>query len=697
MRGLFVAVLLAACAIATLGSDAEYEIGVGIHDVTGPAADINLMGYAMPYQIVKGIHLRLRSRAYIFAEPNNGKRVVFVSADICMVSQLVKMQVVAKLKELYNGLYTDDNVVLSGTHTHSGPAGYHQYVLFDITSFGFVKESLIPIVEGIVASIVEAHESMRPANIFTAAGELLEANINRSPSAYLFNPPEERAKYKYDVDKEMTLLKITDAEGNGMGSINWFPVHCTSMNNTNRLISSDNKGFASYLFEKEMNKGSLPGEGPFVAAFAQSNEGDVSPNTRGPVCQDTGLPCEMVHSTCNGRTELCWASGPGRDMVESTEIIGRKQYEKARELYDQAATAIKGPVDYVHVWMDFTNVTVALPDGSTGKTCKPAMGYAFAAGTTDGPGAFNFVQSTTTPNPFWNALSYGAGLNRPSKEQKECQSPKPILLNTGELSWPYLWHPHVVPMQIARVGQLFIVAVPGEFTTMSGRRMRDAVKAELIAQGAADENAIVVIAGLSNTYTHYIATYEEYHAQRYEGASTIFGPNTLAAYIQEYRKLAVAMAKGLKVASPDQPPNLLDKQWSFVPPVVVDEPPLGKHFGTVAHDVAASYKRGDTVTVSFYSACPRNNPRVEDSFLKVERLDSSTNTWQLVAVDGHWETTYRFSRPVVLSPHSTVEITWAIPEDAEPGTYRIRHFGDSKNVLGHISQFEGQSSSFSVV
>ena len=33
-----------------------------------------------------------------------------------------------------------------------------------------------------------------------------------SPSAYLNNPPEERARYKYDVDKDMTLLKFVDAE-----------------------------------------------------------------------------------------------------------------------------------------------------------------------------------------------------------------------------------------------------------------------------------------------------------------------------------------------------------------------------------------------------------------------------------------------------------------------------------------------------
>jgi hypothetical protein len=53
-------------------------------------------------------------------------------------------------------------------------------------------------------------------------------------------------------------------------------VHGTSMHNTNRLVSSDNKGYASYRFEQAMNgPGSLPGQGPFIAAFGQSNLGDV--------------------------------------------------------------------------------------------------------------------------------------------------------------------------------------------------------------------------------------------------------------------------------------------------------------------------------------------------------------------------------------------------------------------------------------
>ena len=54
------------------------------------------MGYASPTQIGNGIHLRQFSRAFIFADSKNGSRVVFVNADICMGSQIMKMQVQSK-------------------------------------------------------------------------------------------------------------------------------------------------------------------------------------------------------------------------------------------------------------------------------------------------------------------------------------------------------------------------------------------------------------------------------------------------------------------------------------------------------------------------------------------------------------------------------------------------------------------------
>ena len=150
------------------------------------------------------------------------------------------------------------------------------------------------------------------------------ANINRSPSSYLRNPASERAKYTHNTDTQMVLLKFVDATtGEGRGLINWHAVHCTSMNNTNQLVSSDNKGYASVLTEKHFSPpGTQAGRGEFVAAFAQSNLGDVSPNTKGPHCLDTGETCDILTSTCGGRNEMCVAFGPGDNMFESTKIIG---------------------------------------------------------------------------------------------------------------------------------------------------------------------------------------------------------------------------------------------------------------------------------------------------------------------------------------------------------------------------------------
>ncbi len=48
-------------------------------------------------------------------------------------------------------------------------------------------------------------------------------------------------------------------------------------------------------------------------------------------------------------------------------------------------------------------------------------------------------------------------------------------LRTGEINLPYAWQPAVVEISVLRAGQLIILAVPGEFTTMAGRRLRAAV------------------------------------------------------------------------------------------------------------------------------------------------------------------------------------------------------------------------------
>ncbi|KAK7086864.1 Neutral ceramidase, partial [Halocaridina rubra] len=601
--------------------------------------------------------------------------------------------VIEKLQQEYGAIYNHANVMLSGTHTHSGPGGYLQFLVFDVTSLGFLQDSFDALVEGIFQSIKMAHENVVPGYIYVNSGELLDTSINRSPTGYLNNPEEERAKYEYDTDKLMTLLKFVGEDGTDIGMFNWYAVHPVSMNNTNKLISGDNKGYASQLFEEAMDPGSLPGQSKFVAAFAQSNCGDVSPNTMGPRCIDTGLPCDMASSTCDGRVKNCIAFGPGKDMFESTEIIGRNQYLKAMELYYGASQMkLSGPVQYIQQFIDMPNYEVTLGNGTQVKTCLPALGFSFAAGTIDGTGAFDFAQGMTEGNPFWNLIVNW--IHKPSQEQTDCHAPKPILLDTGEFNRPYPWHPRIMDTQVGRIGDFFVLPVPGEFTTMAGRRFRDQVKATAQAEGIL--GPIPVIAGLSNVYSHYITTWEEYQVQRYEAASTIFGPNTLSAYMQQYSYLTAALLRDESVPAGPSPPDLSEKVLNLLPGVMYDGTGPGYAFGDVIAQPYPLAYTGETVTAKFVAGHPRNNVMLGGTFLTVQR-EQLDGTWVTFATDASWETRFVWERMSSLLGTSVVSVKWDIPINTAEGTYRITHTGYFKTFLRGTSLYEGVTDPFKVV
>jgi neutral ceramidase len=280
--------------------------------------------------------------------------------------------------------------------------------------------------------------------------------------------------------------------------------------------------------------------------FWIANVGDTTPNTLGAFCESPGKPydglaCDFNSSTCGGTVQDCHGRGPGFLIsdYESNRIIGTYQYEAAKSVMGSSLVPVTGPVASVHTYMNMSFHSFTLANGTTVQTCPPAMGFSFAGGTTDGPGAFDFIQGETTgnvSNPLW-AIVGDAVTKPPPPQQVACQYPKPILLDTGYASFPYQWQPDTVDVQMLRVGQFVMLIMPGELTTMSGRRMRNAVRTALIAQGVLDNSAYVVIAGPANTYGHYVATREEYAVQRYEGASTIFGQFTLEAYMDKYTSL----------------------------------------------------------------------------------------------------------------------------------------------------------------
>lgn len=144
LRGSIIFLILISINKEVLG----YKIGVGRADCTGPPVEISFMGYAQLSQKGQGIHLRQFARSFII--DTNGKRVVFVVADAAMMGHEVKREIVSKLQKKYGKeLYTIDNIIISGTHTHGTPGGFLMDLLYDLTSLGFVSETFNALINGI--------------------------------------------------------------------------------------------------------------------------------------------------------------------------------------------------------------------------------------------------------------------------------------------------------------------------------------------------------------------------------------------------------------------------------------------------------------------------------------------------------------------------------------------------------------------
>ncbi|KAG7132693.1 Neutral ceramidase 2 like protein [Verticillium longisporum] len=655
--------------------DDLYLLGTGKADITGPVVEINMMGYADMKQVGSGLRQRLFARAFIVGNiERHDDRFVYIVLDAQSGDTAVRYGILEELAAL-------------------GP----EYAVYGYRT----------IVDGTVLAIQRAHESLVPGHLGAGKISVKGASINRSLFSYLANPEDDRRRYNISaeddgsVDRDLTLLNFQRASDNkSIGVLTWFPTHGTSMLGNNTLITGDNKGVAAYLFEKSVRTDPRTADN-FVAGFSQANVGDVSPNVLGAWCEDgSGERCKFKDSTCsNGRSQHCHARGPyfteKDNGAKSCFEIGRRQFNAAKMLFDEmnlgrSLTRVRGLwVKSFHNFHDMSDFHFVLPNGSA-----------------HGSNASN-------TSPVWKLVS--SFPKKPQKEQVMCQNPKPILLDVGEVSKPYAWTPNIVDIQAFRVGQFIITVSPGEATTMAGRRWKEAVKGAakvLFKEEPGALEPMVVLGGPANSYTHYITTQEEYSIQRYEGASTLYGPHTLAAYIDRTIHFLPYLSANHDTQSPAQetgplPPNNSNTSLNFISGVVLDAAPIFRHFGDVKTDVRTSYLHGTTVNATFVGANPRNDLRLERTYAAVERFNGknegelpSEDEWKPFRDDSDWSLIFEWKRTSTILGTSEVTITWDMAGDDEEvpaGVYRLRYFGNAKGLGGKIVEFEGTSGSFVVL
>lgn len=642
----------------------RHLVGRAIADITGEPAEAGMLGYGKADQQTTGIHLRLRSRAFVFVDPLVDRRVLLIVNDLPLIFSSITQEVLRRLAQRFGDTYTESNVMLTATHTHCGPGGYSHHRLYN-GSQGFRPKTFAAIVDGIIEAVERAHEDLAPATLRLAHGELRDASVNRSRAAFDRNPQEEKDFFPDAIDPQTTLLRI-DREGEPVGAVNWFATHGTSMTSRNTLISGDNKGYAAYHWEhvvEGVNYLADP-DPDFVAAFAQTNAGDMSPNLNGGP-----------------------GDGPTGNEFENTRILGMRQYEAAAKLAAGYMPRMAGSIDYRFVHVDLSAVTVSAEftgDGREHRTGRPAGGAAaFAGAGYDGPTHWKSFREGR--NPGWDLLSRLAYRFAPAL--RDAQAPKAIVAPGGLLNrfGPYVQE--IVPVQLVQIGELYLLGIPGEVTIAAGLRLRRTVAAVLGA-----EPANVLIAGYSNAYIHYVTTPEEYDAQHYEGASTLFGRWQLPALQQIAARLATAMRDGSAVPPGTAAPDLSESQRPAETTPPVDFPPVGHDFGDVLSEPAPAYRAGEQVKVEFAGAHPNHDLHRGSTYLMVQRRDGER--WRTIADDSDWTTTFSWSRGPASS--SRVTIVWHSPADATPGRYRIRYFGDAVKSGSDRVPISGTSPEFRI-
>lgn len=726
----------------------EFLIGSGIQDMTGPAAGSISAGYEAPEHVLNGIHMRQYARAFTLQSPCNGESVAIVITDTGFMTAGTRQTVldlVAADPDL-SPVFSAQNIMLAATHTHSGPGGEAHHEAYNLFRLGYDDLVHQIYTQAIYKAIRQAYLNLQahpePARVRLALGELLDANINRSRPAYANNPADERAEWlnqrgeEVDVTKRMVQLRFDRPDGRSIGILNWFPVHTTSVGTHEPLLSSDNKGLAAIGFETAMQLDlqAAEGEDRFVAAFAQSGHGDTSPNL-----------CLFEYPYPDIRI------GCGENTLQSAAAHGVKQLARAMELFDTGGTPLRGGLRsrLFHPPMDAITITdpvileglkhPAELDSDTKRTCSAALGYSMAAGAEDqrGPSQegitcadadliaaaqtdIELALSTLSANA--NGSGYpvipastggqvlGCGLTTgaetlsviPPDADYSCHAEKPILFPIGTTEFI---SNSALPFQVFALGNMALVGLPWEITTTSARRLRAMVTNELRGSGV----DYVVIASMANDFVQYLATREEYATQNYEGASTQFGPWTLAAVQQELRKLVVSLRDGAE--APEG--TVLERSAPTlvrVPYQAGDARPNGGDFGDVLSDASATYAAGEDVTVQFAAAHPRNDAmaKLNASYLYAERQISESK-WEIVATDRlpelilYWSSQPDFG-PLNQAPpwrQSTIDAIWHTPANLPSGIYRIRYSGTAISAFdqpdaGETVPFEGVSSAFVV-
>ena len=499
---------------------ARFVAGAAAEDITPPPG-FPTGGHGPAGDVARGHWMRLRARAFFF-EDRAGRALALVSADLFAVpaglQARVARLVAARLAEKKLAVaLPPEALVIAATHTHHGPGNFltaRIYNQFGSSYPGFSRELyefLADRIAGaVVAAIVEARGRAEPLELAVHVRRLgYDLVRNRAPWTFTLNqerdelladlnsadilqtcqPGKEEPQDLWDLpgcprlratDRTFTVLEVVRVEGvrrTTAAALVFFAVHPTVLPGPTPLYGSDFAGHAMLSLEA-----SLSSAHPAVVGFFNGAEGDITVR--------------------RGR----------RDLREAARLGDAFAREVAASLRATPDRSLLDPVISVraHAWH---------PAVAEERVCGPAGDPARLAATPKfGAAALGGSEDDRTP---LFPLGWRDGVRDKAVDEQGVKLPSldsRIVRGfrfSGDFAPPDAF-PDAFPLTLASLDDLVLAAVPLELTTAQGHALRRRLG---LPHGRLE------IVGLANEYASYCSTQDEYAAQDYMGASTLWGPD----------------------------------------------------------------------------------------------------------------------------------------------------------------------------
>ena len=565
--------------------------------------------------------------------------VVLTKVPLIFVTDLLRQRVVTSLGER-TGLDFNDALVLSATHTHSGPARF--WAMPDgVGVFGlddFDPAVLDGLAESIADVVEDAYRRLAPARF--GADELWQYDplheVNRDRRSHndnlytdLANPNVyvQDGVYK-SKDQHLWVARIEDERGRPLAALVRLGIHGTVF--ADMLYTEDAPGMIERAVEQEWD---VP-----VAMFLQGATGDVSP-----------------------------AGGDNdREGTQVLEAIAVRVARVGKSLWDSIVADSSGTLAVAHTRRQLDRQSLGYADDEFGKgygeAFQPYAWGGFFCGELGGaPGVDNGDPGTMLQDGQLGCLGV-------DELQGVISPPRQVELPLGELS--------TAVVSAVRLGDWTLATLPGEPVSQMDSKLRDALA---LAEVKARKLAVL---GYAQAHLLYLTPAEDWHQGGYEAAQNIWGWRLgdflIAQLVETIQRLdSYGSAPAWTGDARQNLPREAERREQL--PYRNDDAPRWLSLS------ATTVERLNRIAGGFYGG----DSWIDPARIELVPLDGGTPSdnsgfgWRLDAQDQPGGTHYRFEFEPGL--------------DILPGVYRFRATGRYADRAGNVTDYSVESPDLSIV